>query len=72
MFIVVVLIDLQDTAEGMLRAVLLKVFEIAGGPIDHVPPVQYEFEISCAKRADDRENVYSRVSNMPPLLNLQG
>jgi len=62
----------QDTAEGMLRSVLFKVFDIAGGPIDHVPPVQYEFEISCAKRADDRENVYSRVSNMPPILNLQG
>jgi len=56
----------------MLRSVLFKVFEIAGGPIDHVPPVQYEFEISCAKRADDRENVYSRVSNMPPILNLHG
>ena len=61
---------IQDTAEGMLRSVLCHVFEIAGGPIDHVPPVQYEFEISCSKRMDDRENVYSRVSNMPPILNL--
>jgi hypothetical protein len=61
---------IQDTAEGMLRSVLLKIYEIAGGPIDHVPPCQYEFDICCSKRADDRENVYSRVSNMPPILNL--
>lgn len=54
----------------MLRTVLFRIFEIAGGAIDHVPPVQYDFEISCSKRADDRENVYSRVSNMPPILNL--
>jgi hypothetical protein len=61
---------IQDTAEGMLRSALVKVFEITGGSIHHVPPVMYEFEISCSKRADDRENVYSRVSNMPPILNL--
>jgi hypothetical protein len=48
----------------------MKVFEIAGGPIDHVPPVMYEFDISCSKRADDREQMYSRVANMPPLINL--
>lgn len=60
----------QDTAEGMLRSVLQKVFENAGGPIDHVPPVLYEFEINCSKRVDDRENVYSRVANMPSLINL--
>ena len=29
----------QDTAEGMLKAVLLKVFELAGSETDHVPPV---------------------------------
>jgi hypothetical protein len=62
--------DAQDTAEGMLRSVLVKIFETAGGAIDHVPPVMYEFEINCAKRADDRENVYSRVANMPSLINL--
>ena len=56
---------IQDTAEGMLRSVMVKIFEIAGGAIDHVPPVMYEFEISCTKKADDRENVYSRVANMP-------
>lgn len=61
---------IQDTAEGMLRSALVKVFETTGGSIDHVPPVMYEFEISCSKRADDRENVYSRVTNMPPILNL--
>ena len=60
----------QDTAEGMLRRVLMKIFEIAGGPLDHVPPVLYEFEIASAKRADERENVYSRVAAMPPILNL--
>lgn len=47
----------------------MKVFEIAGGPLDHVPPVLYEFEIA-AKRADERENMYSRVATMPPILNL--
>jgi hypothetical protein len=61
---------LQDTAEGMLRSVLVKIFEIAGSSIDHVPPVLYEFEISCSKKVDDRENVYSRVANMPSLINL--
>mmetsp|Transcript_10708 Transcript_10708/g.15107 ORF Transcript_10708/g.15107 Transcript_10708/m.15107 type:complete len:89 (+) Transcript_10708:513-779(+) len=63
---------IRDTAERMLRAVLLKIFDLAGGDIDHVPPVMYEFDISCAKRPDEREHVYSRVSSMPPLLNLDG
>ena len=54
----------------MLRSVLVNIFEIAGGDIDHVPPVMYEFEINSAKRADDRENVYARVANMPSLINL--
>ena len=57
-------------AEGMLQTALGKIFDIVGGPVDHVPPVQYEFEIACTKRADDRENMYSRVANMPPILNL--
>jgi hypothetical protein len=64
---------IQDTAEGMLRSVLGSIFEIAGGDIDHVPPVIYEFEISTTssiKRADDRENAYARVANMPSLINL--
>mmetsp|Transcript_28567 Transcript_28567/g.59846 ORF Transcript_28567/g.59846 Transcript_28567/m.59846 type:complete len:140 (+) Transcript_28567:2-421(+) len=61
---------IQDTAEGMLRSVLVKAYEIAGASIDHVPPVLYEFEISCSKKVDDRENVYSRVTNMPNLINL--
>jgi hypothetical protein len=61
---------IQDTAESMLRSVLFRIFEIAGGPMDHIPPVQYEFEISCSKRADDREHMYSRMANMPPILNL--
>lgn len=42
------------------------------GGLDHIPPSMYEFEIRCSKRADDRENVYSRVANMPALLNLDG
>lgn len=60
----------QDTAEGMLRTVLFKIFEVAGESMDHIPPVMYEFEITSARRADDRENMYSRVSTMPPILNL--
>mmetsp|Transcript_18003 Transcript_18003/g.22037 ORF Transcript_18003/g.22037 Transcript_18003/m.22037 type:complete len:278 (-) Transcript_18003:114-947(-) len=43
-----------------------------GGGLDHIPPSMYEFEIRCSKRVDDRENVYSRVANMPALLNLDG
>jgi len=54
----------------MLRSVLNKIFEIVGGPIDHVPPVMYEFEISSSKRPDDRETMHSRVTSMPPILNL--
>jgi hypothetical protein len=54
----------------MIRSVLIKIFEIAGNSIDHVPPVMYEFEIECSKKVDDRENVYARVANMPSLINL--
>lgn len=62
---------IQEMAEGMLRSALLKVFEITGIDIDHIPPVMYEFEIlSSVKRVDDRENVYSRVANMPSLISL--
>lgn len=43
-----------------------------GGSLDHIPPTMYEFEIRCSKKIDDRENVYSRVANMPALLNLDG
>jgi hypothetical protein len=60
----------QDMADGMVRTALQKIFEIVGGPVDHVPPVQYEFEITCSKRADDRENMFNLVANMPPILNL--
>jgi len=84
---------IQDTAEGMLRSVLMSVYEFArssaragrgegggsggvGGSgkdnLDHIPPVMYEFDIRCSKRADDRENLTSRVVNMPSLLNLDG
>ena len=61
---------IQDTAEAMLRSVLFKIYELAGSSIDHVPPVMYEFEISTSKKVDDRETVYSRVTNMPNLINL--
>mmetsp|Transcript_32943 Transcript_32943/g.75860 ORF Transcript_32943/g.75860 Transcript_32943/m.75860 type:complete len:277 (-) Transcript_32943:227-1057(-) len=62
---------IQDTAEGMLRAVLMKIFECVGDSIDHVPPVMYEFDVACSKRADDRsENIYTRVAQMPALVNL--
>ena len=61
---------IQDTADEMLRSILVKVYEIAGSSIDHVPPVMYEFEIDCSKKVDDRENIYSRVTNLPNLINL--
>ncbi|KAL7485117.1 hypothetical protein ACHAW6_010735 [Cyclotella cf. meneghiniana] len=61
---------IQDTAEGMLKAVLYRVFELAGNEIDHIPSVMYDFEINNAKKPDDRDEVYSRVSNMPALINL--
>jgi hypothetical protein len=60
----------------MLRVVLFKIFDIVGGTMNHIPPVQYDFDINCTstiKRnhmTDDRENVYSRVTHMPNLLNL--
>ena len=75
---------IQDTAEAMLRSVFMKIFEFASGTeergatgatrgsLDHIPPTMYEFEIRCSKKVDDRENVYSRVANMPALLNLDG
>ena len=31
---------------------------------------KYDFEISNAKSSDDRDEVYSRVSNLPALINL--
>jgi len=31
---------------------------------------QYDFEIGNAKKADDRDLVYSKVSNLPALINL--
>jgi len=54
----------------MLRSILVKIYEIAGSGVDHVPPVMYEFEIGCSKKVDDRENMYSRVTTMPNLINL--
>ena len=63
---------MQEMAEGMLREAMLKVFEISGRDIDHIPPVMYEFEMDSVKRVDvdDRENVYSRVAHMPSLISL--
>mmetsp|Transcript_2252 Transcript_2252/g.4155 ORF Transcript_2252/g.4155 Transcript_2252/m.4155 type:complete len:166 (-) Transcript_2252:120-617(-) len=42
------------------------------GCLDHIPPTMYEFEIRSTKKANDRENLVSRVANMPALLNLDG
>lgn len=53
----------------MLKAVLLKVFDLSS-QTDHIPPVMYDFEINNAKKADDRDLVYSKVSNLPALINL--
>ena len=63
---------IQDTAEGMLRSAMHQVLQLAGEDVSHVPPVMYEFEIRSAKQVNDREHVYSRVANMPSLLNLDG
>lgn len=71
---------LQDTAEAMLKSVFLKIFQFASGVddrshvgyLDHIPPTMYEFEIRSTKKANDRENLVSRVANMPALLNLDG
>jgi len=38
---------IQDTAEGMLKAVLLKVFEFAGSETDHIPPVMVSLASIC-------------------------
>lgn len=73
---------IQDTTEVMLRSVFMKVFQFASGvedrkatgetstSLEHIPPTMYEFEIRCKKNIDDRENIYSRVVNMPAILNL--
>ncbi|KAL3805522.1 hypothetical protein ACHAWO_000660 [Cyclotella atomus] len=61
---------IQDTAEGMLKAALFRVFELAGNEIVHIPSVMYDFDINNTKNPDDRDEVYSRVSNMPALINL--
>lgn len=54
----------------MLRSVLMKIFQVAGESLEHIPPVMYDWSCSSARQADDRENVYSRVSTIPPLFNL--
>ncbi|CAM9420720.1 unnamed protein product, partial [Phaeothamnion confervicola] len=36
---------LQETAEVLLHTRMRDIFGIANGPIDHVPPVMYEFEV---------------------------
>ena len=45
--------NFSETERETFLALLQKVFESAGGLIDHVPPCMYEFEINCAKRIDD-------------------
>lgn len=37
----------------------------ANGPIDHMPPVMYEFEIACAQRGERRHSVYKQVMASP-------
>ena len=44
---------IQDTAEAMLRTVLMKIFQVAGESLEAIPPVQYEFTITSARQADD-------------------
>ena len=56
----------------MVRSTMMKVFEIVSeeSALDHIPPCDYKFEINCTKRADEQENIYARVKNMPALINL--
>ena len=54
----------------MLKDTMFKVFDEVGGYAEHIPPVMYEFEISCSKRGNERENMYARVANMPAMINL--
>ena len=65
---------IQDTSEGMIRAAMLRIFELVGSTsMDHIPPGEYQFEINCTKKAaigNDQENIYARVKNMPALINL--
>lgn len=65
---------IQDTAETMLKACLFHIYDVAGREMNHIPPVMYEFEIQSSKgkaqEDNKRENIYSRVANMPPMINL--
>lgn len=63
---------IRDVAGRMVGLALMKIFELVGGEIYHIPPGMYEFEISCTKKVDDREHLSSRVASMPPLLKLDG
>jgi len=63
---------LQDTAEQMLKSCLQKIFDCAGESIDHIPPIMYEFEINSITKGtnNNRENMRTRVTNMPKLIQL--
>jgi autophagy-related protein 101 len=63
----------RDTAEHMVRAAMLEVFDKAGDSIDHIPPVMYEFELALHNKPvgdDYRESIRSRVTNMPAIMKL--
>mmetsp|Transcript_14755 Transcript_14755/g.44418 ORF Transcript_14755/g.44418 Transcript_14755/m.44418 type:complete len:205 (+) Transcript_14755:268-882(+) len=59
-------------ADAMLQARIMQVFSLANGHFDHLPPVHYEFEISCGRKGagEKREAVYARMMQAPPLINL--
>lgn len=59
------------TSMGMEDDAVVGAGAIAGC-LDHIPPTMYEFEIRSTKKVNDRENLVSRVANMPALLNLDG
>lgn len=63
---------LQDTAEQMLKSCLQKIFDCASESIDHIPPIMYEFEIHSITKSNNnnRENMRTRVTNMPKLIQL--
>jgi len=61
---------IRDTAERMVKASMLHILDVAGESIDHIPPVMYEFELSCSRALDDRESIRSRVTSMPAIIKL--
>ena len=54
------------------KARLMQIFDFANGPIDHLPPTHYEFEIACGRQGGGErvEAVYNRMMQGPALIDL--